>query len=443
MEAVIAALSYPKNYKMRNIVSDKVPKEKKMNNILHPLVHDNPHSNETKRKHKESKKHASSEENDTDTESDSSKDSLSSEDEKEDESSDSDSEIKKKKKREKKHSNKEKVSALLQMNPHHGHDLTEEDTSPSHYSYPSMTNRANQNIELVDLPSVSHIEDIFKKCSSFTLQRIQPDHLKNPYTSKAQTSSAGSGNDASDAEDDSPIDEINKTLEKNISVLFSDENAESKHFSIENIKNSLIEYVKIKTNSRHPNTGRLMSSKQHLDLKTAKATIFSTVQKTEMPNFYIHLLNAMKALMIYVAQNTAKQDMMCKAYEKHCYGAWKEVISYLKTLQMVISSAIKAGFLESKNYEYTIDDIMAARDQTLKSTNQQMDERRRKIIETEKALQLRDEKIREISELYSGQEKQKADLEASLLTLRSQINLINDPVQVAKNNIKLMSPQDN
>ena len=407
----------------------------------HHDIQSGKHKREKKKHASSDEEHSDSDDDGSDTDSDSSSSDSSSEDEKKSDdnvSSDSESDKgKKKKKRGKKHSLsfKKSTKALIDINTN----------ASSGGDYASMAKRDTHsmlNTELVELPSISHLQEIFEKCQAFTLSKIQPDHLKSPYvsnTSDNKIASTSGNNDASDDESDSPIDIINKTLEKNIRNLFSDEDDSVKKFNIDKIKTSLIEYVKLKTNSNHPNMAG--SARKSSEMKQLKAKVFEQV-KNEMPIFYMHLLNAMKGLIVYVSQNTPKQEMVEKEYEKHCYGAWKEVISYLKTLQMVISSAIKAGFLESKFYQTTIDDIMAERDSNLKKMNNEMDERRRKIIETERALQSRDEKIREISEHFSAQEKQKADLESSLLTLRSQINLFNDPVQIAKYNIKLMKQQD-
>lgn len=305
-----------------------------------------------------------------------------------------------------------------------------------------------------ELTSAQQLEAVFNKFQEFSIRRFFPKTLEHPMDSITKNQSVHK----MERRDKMVLDPVNTAIEENIQKLFdSQAESESNHidnlqgYDIGKVKGSLISYV---TQNDQQSATLPTTSTYHVqrsegyrtreNKRNRKGFVFDPEVENMILNFYPHLLNAMKALMVYTSQNIEKSKLVESDYERHAYNAWQEVFSNLKAIQMVIAHAMGHGKFKTKHYPYPINflDVIKAREDQLKVLNQEMSHRSRKILELDRKIQKRNDKIRKINEKYNNVDKEKADLEATLLALHSQINLVDNPVEIAAHNCHLLRPKD-
>jgi hypothetical protein len=332
------------------------------------------------------------------------------------------------------------LSVPLQQNVHTA-------AASGYYSQTQPLGLEQRNNETLNLPTEGQLKTIFEKLREFKIDKIFPDHLVNPHkrttptkiysssSSPAKTTAAAADNDVSDEEDSNlKNDPINTQLEKNIRMLF-DKDDRQKDYDLDAIEITLercVQYNNLQTQGK-PNVAIL---NEHLKQDFHGLT-------DNMKNFYKHLLNAMKALIVYSSQNANMVSLELKIFERHAYQAWQEVLSYLKAIQIVILFAIKKKYLDSKVFrDLDIHAMINSREKELTRISEEMAIRKSAILQAEGMIQERDNMIRKIEERYNDAVKTKADLESSLLTLQSQKRLLDNPAEIAKYNIQMMSPPE-
>ena len=316
------------------------------------------------------------------------------------------------------------------LQPHH-------DTAGGYYPQTQPPALEHSNTEALNLPTEGQLITIFDKLRDFNIEKIFPHNLVNPYrrtttssSSKVKVTQDDGG--ASEEDETNVNDPINTQLEKNIRILF--EIDDSKGFNLEAIQNTLQHCVAQNTVQTQ---GKTNVAEMNEKIKREFQSISDQIKV-----FYKHLLNAMKALIVYSSQNANMVTLELKIFERHAYQAWQEVLSYLKAIQIVIMFAIKKKYLDSKAFrDLDINTMINSREKELTHISEEVAVRKTAILQAEGMIQERDNMIRRIQERYSNAVKSKADLESSLFTLQSQKRLMDNPAEIAKYNIQLLTPE--
>jgi hypothetical protein len=295
----------------------------------------------------------------------------------------------------------------------------------------------HSNTEALNLPTEGQLITIFEKLRDFNIEKIFPRNLVSPYkritTSSSSTKVKVTQDEGGASEEDETNvnDPINTQLEKNIRILF--EIDDSKGFNLETIQTTLQHCVA-------QNTVQTQGKTNVADMNEKIKREFQSISD-QIKVFYKHLLNAMKALIVYSSQNANMVTLELKIFERHAYQAWQEVLSYLKAIQTVIMFAIKKKYLDSKAFrDLDVNAMINYREKELTHISEEVAVRKTAILQAEGMIQERDNMIRRIQERYSNAVKSKGDMESSLFTLQSQKRLMDNPAEIAKYNIQLLTP---
>lgn len=282
-----------------------------------------------------------------------------------------------------------------------------------------------QRRDLVQLPSETELNEIFEKLKNFALKKVMANDISDP--SKNWTYN-GSRSTLSIIPKINPLDQY---LEENVKKLF-DENK----FPIAEIKETLCFFV----TSLDPHT---VPDAEHKKMQRKHKAII-TKFKTEIKKFYPHLLNAMKALVVYTEQNEqTKGNEKEDAYDKHAFRAWKEVYSYLKSLQTIISFVMKKENISMENFPTEFSAIIKKREENLKMLNEVLMSHRSDIQTLEKSRLERDKQISDINARYNGIDSLIMDMQGKTLSIQSQIRDVINPINIAKQNIDYINSSNN
>jgi hypothetical protein len=281
---------------------------------------------------------------------------------------------------------------------------------------------------LKELPSESEIKTIFGKLIKFELKKILPDNLVDKVDSIASRSTTGGtpffGNKSDLARLINPIDE---KLEKNVRYLFDEAN-----FSIEQIKETLCSYVAI--SDSHTAIQKSNSKGQR-----SREDIFKKGQKNIMI-FYPHLLNLMKVLNIYIAQNyTEKMKLKGTDYDKYAFNAWNEVFTWLKSIQTVIAEGIdKGGLKDDLALPINFLKVIERNNSRKRILQEESMKIRADIQDYEKQIIDRDNELLKVKGKYENIESKKKVLEAKLSSIGGQLKMNDDPVEITTQNLELI-----
>lgn len=272
---------------------------------------------------------------------------------------------------------------------------------------------------LVQLSTESELNEIFNKLTGFKLKKIMAEDITDP--SVGWTNANRNKTDIGKV-----LNPLDTELEMNIKALFNTEK-----FDIDTIRNTLLAYVN--TPDKHTST----KSQRQSSIAGAKRR--STQFKKTILLFYPHLLNAMKALMVYTEQNAKSKGMEKEdVYEKHAYRAWEEVYSYLKSIQSIISYAMRKESITLDDFPDNFSVIIAQREKDLKLLKDVMISQKEKIQHLDRLMLERDKKIAEINAEYNGIDNHKMNLNAELSAIQSQIKSIDDPILIARQNREII-----
>jgi hypothetical protein len=269
---------------------------------------------------------------------------------------------------------------------------------------------------LVQLPSETEVGEIFEKLKNFNLKKIMAKEIVDPREGWIR------GGGSRSSETANVLNPLDSELEMNIKALFDPEK-----FNIDSIKSTLSSYVN--TLDKHTST------KSQRKKSTSDGTKRLKEFRNNVVPFYPHLLNAMKALMIYTEQNAKTKGIEKEVvYDKHAFRAWGEVYSYLKSIQSIISYVLNKEQINSDEFPSNFSVIIMQREKDLKLLQDVMMSQKERIQSMDRLILERDKKIAEINATYNGVDNQKMNLKAELSAIQSQIKSIDDPILIARQN---------
>ena len=283
----------------------------------------------------------------------------------------------------------------------------------------------------LNLHSAAQMTKIFEKLTDFKLEKIMADKVVDPHTSILTSFlSNGGKNKMTDANEAAKkFNPLDTYLEINIKELF-----DHNRFEVEEIKDAICAFVNNpdKKTFTHEQSIRIKQDKQKLKQKE------QVIRK-----FYPHLLNAMKALVVYLKSNAeTKAKLQENEYDKRAYYAWDEVFSDLKGIQQVISYGIKTNMIKIDKLPPNFSVITTDMEEKLKNAKMALMVKRREIQTVDEAILKRDNEILQINAKYKGIENSKTNLQGKLLGLQTMIRQMEDPVEIAKENITALKSQD-
>jgi hypothetical protein len=279
------------------------------------------------------------------------------------------------------------------------------------------------------LHSAAQMSEIFGKLIDFKLEKIFVDKVARPYNS-ILTSLVSSGRGRSDPDEAAKkLNPLDTYLEMNIKGLF-----DHNKFDVDDIKEAICAFV---NNPDKKTFTKEESTKVKQDKRLLKT------KEEAIRKFYPHLLNAMKALVVYLKNNSeTKAKLLENEYDKRAYYAWKEVFGDLKSIQQVISYGIKSNMIKIDKLPPNFSVITTDMEEKLKNTKMALMVKRHELQIVEEEILKRDNEIMKINTKYKGIENHKTNLEGKLLGLQMMIRQMEDPIEIAKENIAALNPQE-
>ena len=273
--------------------------------------------------------------------------------------------------------------------------------------------------QLAELPPVKLLRDIFEKLIDFSLKKMMAKDMQDKLTALSLTTLIASGERKRYEELINPND---VSLEKNINILFN-----KTSFDIELLKSTLCEYVTLSDPRTLTPEQRIVIEKKKVSFEKNKKLILQ---------FYPHLLNTMAALTVYITnEEKKKSELPENDYDKHSFKAWVEVSGYLKSIQTVISHGIAKYEWDDIKHPKDFMSVINRRNEHMKILEDALLKNREKIQEIDSNIIKRDNELRQAAEPYTGIENRRNDIEAAQKSLRGQISQLDDPVQMATENI--------
>jgi hypothetical protein len=279
------------------------------------------------------------------------------------------------------------------------------------------------------LHSAAQMSEIFGKLIDFKLEKIFVDKVARPYNS-ILTSLVSSSRGRSDPDEAAKkLNPLDTYLEMNIKGLF-----DHNKFEVDDIKEAICAFV---NNPDKKTFTKEESTKVKQDKRLLKT------KEEAIRKFYPHLLNAMKALVVYLKNNSeTKAKLLENEYDKRAYYAWKEVFGDLKSIQQVISYGIKSNMIKIDKLPPNFSVITTDMEEKLKNTKMALMVKRHELQIVEEEILKRDNEIMKINTKYKGIENHKTNLEGKLLGLQMMIRQMEDPIEIAKENIAALNPQE-
>lgn len=284
------------------------------------------------------------------------------------------------------------------------------------------------NQEVANLPSSTKMQEIFQKLKNFKLSKIMVNNVLQPVDrlNSFLSLSKSAQNQKEDLE--KMINPVDSQLEKNIKLLFTSDNDK---YDLDKIIESIVAYT------RNPDK-KTTSKDQEKIIATDKKKLRQN--NTEILKFYPHLLNAMKALIVYIRENSETKGKLPEIeYDKRAYYAWKEVFSYLKSIQLAIYFGATNEQLNLGNYPRNFSVIITNMEKNTKKINRALMQKRGELQQINDRILKRDKEVLEINQKYNGIENHKSDLKGKLDTLLTLLRQSEDPVEIARENIALLS----
>jgi hypothetical protein len=279
------------------------------------------------------------------------------------------------------------------------------------------------------LHSAAQMSEIFGKLIDFKLEKIFVDKVARPYNTILTSLVSSSRGKTDSNEAAKKLNPLDTYLEMNIKDLFN-----PNKFDVDDIKEAICAFV---NNPDKKTFTKEESTKVKQDKRLLKT------KEEAIRKFYPHLLNAMKALVVYLKNNSeTKAKLLENEYDKRAYYAWKEVFGDLKSIQQVISYGIKSNMIKIDKLPPNFSVITTDMEEKLKNTKMALMVKRHEIQIVEEEILKRDNEIMKINAKYKGIENHKTNLEGKLLGLQMMIRQMEDPVEIAKENIAALNPQD-
>jgi hypothetical protein len=282
--------------------------------------------------------------------------------------------------------------------------------------------------DVANLPSSSKLDEIFGKLMDFKLAKIMVRSVVHPSTEWVSLlrSSNGVKPSLNVDEIEKKINPIDAQLEANIKLLFG-----SDKYSIENIKKGICAFA------RNPDSHTL-STDQKKKIDNDKKLLKNCTP--DIQKFYPHLLNAMKALIVYIQQNSETKGKLAESeYDKRAFCAWEEVFTYLKSIQLVIFFGVRNGQLNISNFPKNFSVIITNMEKKAKNINKSLMQKRIELQKINEMILQRDSELLSINQKYNGIENHKSDLKGKLDALHTVLRQGEDPLEITKENIALLN----